>query len=219
MEQPLSRNLNPKRSARVWPCVLAAILALVCAGLSSCEEDSDDGSGTFRLTYYWLVTPEDADLTTPLVDVLDIDGNLIAEAPEDLVEQIALEGSGFLEDGTLINLACACPWPDSRFEVVDTEVAPWGYDARGEALEPVVTLAVDPDVIALGEHVYLSDFDGLELEDGTRHDGCFFAGDTGYTVSGKHIDLFAGTSSTYAYLDAALGEIDAVALDVPGSCP
>jgi 3D (Asp-Asp-Asp) domain-containing protein len=202
----------------------ACAAALLCSvGLPACGEDDTNAktTQTYELTYYWLVTPEDADLTTPLVDVLDIDDNLIAQAPEDLVEQIALEGSGYLPDpdGRLINLACSCPWPDSRFEVVDTDVAPWGIDARGEPLEPVRTLAVDTDLIDLGDDVYLADFDGLELEDGTIHDGCFVAGDTGYGIIGKHIDLFAGTQSNYVYLDEALDQETETPVKVVKGCP
>lgn len=211
--------LNLHRPRRVLDCLAIVVSLAGVLAVDGCEEN--DEGGKFRLTYYWVVSPEDADLTTPLVDVLDLDGMVIAQAPEDLVMQIALEGSGFLEDGTLINLACACPYPDSRFFVVDTALFPWGVDARGQALVPFITLAVDPDAIALGATVYIPDYDGLTVPIGTVHDGCFFAGDTGFSIAGRHIDLFAGTRAHFLAVDTALNGLDRVQLttgaDVP--CP
>ena len=205
---------RPRRLAGALAIVAGLAGAVAMAG---CEEDGEGGK--FQLTYYWAVSPEDADLTTPLVDVLNLDGMAIAQAPEDLVMQIALEGSGFLQDGTLINLACACPYPDSRFFVVDSALFPWGVDARGEALVPFSTLAVDPDAIALGTLVYLRDYDGIAVPAGTVHDGCFFAGDTGFSIAGLHIDLFAGTRANFLAVDAALNGLDRVKLSTGADAP
>jgi 3D (Asp-Asp-Asp) domain-containing protein len=202
---------------------LALSAALLAAGYG-CDSSADiaapETSGQFRLTYYWVVSPEDADLTTPLVDVLDIDDQWIASAPEDLVQQLALEGSGFLPgpDGRLINLACSCPYPDSRFFVVDTGVAPWGVGANDNPLVPFYSIAVDGQVIPLGTNVYVPAFDGIVLPDSSIHNGCFLAEDTSHSFSGAQIDVFAGTRSNYLALDAALNSLGSVSV-VPGNCP
>ena len=77
------------------------------------------------------------------------------------------------------------------------------------------------DAIALGATVYIPDYDGLSVPIGTVHDGCFFAGDTGFSIAGRHIDLFAGTRAHFLAVDTALNGLDRVKLttgaDVP--CP
>lgn len=46
-----------------------------------------------------------------------------------------------------------------------------------------------------GTRVYIKEYDGLRLPDGTRHDGWFVVNDTGGGIFGAHFDVFVGTRS------------------------
>jgi 3D (Asp-Asp-Asp) domain-containing protein len=45
----------------------------------------------------------------------------------------------------------------------------------------------------VGTHVYIREYDGLQLPDGTVHDGWFIVNDTGGAIFGVHFDVFTGT--------------------------
>lgn len=83
-----------------------------------------------------------------------------------------------------------------------------GYGVqRGIPFVPFRTLAADigrtmkseplwkgkGGVVPPGMHVYIKEYDGLRLPDGTRHDGWFVVNDTGGGIFGVHFDVFTGT--------------------------
>jgi murein DD-endopeptidase MepM/ murein hydrolase activator NlpD/3D (Asp-Asp-Asp) domain-containing protein/peptidoglycan hydrolase-like protein with peptidoglycan-binding domain len=87
-----------------------------------------------------------------------------------------------------------------------------GYGTqRGIPLVPFRTLAadigytkygkVDPKwkgkggLVPPGTHVYIKEYDGFQLPDGTQHDGWFIVNDTGGAIFGAHFDVFVDTSS------------------------
>ena len=89
-----------------------------------------------------------------------------------------------------------------------------GYGSlRGIPLVPFRTLAADighvkytkaepkwkgkGGVVPPGTHVYIRQYDGLQLPDGTKHDGWFVVNDTGGGIYGAHFDVFVGTRSLY----------------------
>ena len=75
---------------------------------------------------------------------------------------------------------------------------PFGDGVRSYILVPFRTIAVDPAVIPYGSVIYIDAARGLPfvLSDGSerRHDGYFFAGDTGGLINGNHIDVFIGNA-------------------------
>ena len=188
------------------------------------EVNNNENSGVeiqVKLTYYWTASPDLANLTVsdtnPLVEIKDLNGGVIVQEPKDLVKKISMEGSGFLQDGRLINLANDKGYPNSRFFIVDQSKYPWGMDSRGKALGELKTIAVDPNLVALGTNVYIPAFDGLRLQNNTIHNGCFIAGDTSYSFSGAHIDIFTGKESNYQYIDNKLNEVEVISIQVGGS--
>jgi 3D (Asp-Asp-Asp) domain-containing protein len=46
-----------------------------------------------------------------------------------------------------------------------------------------------------GTRVYIKEFDGLQLPDGSTHDGWFVVNDTGGAIFGAHFDVFTGTDA------------------------
>lgn len=75
---------------------------------------------------------------------------------------------------------------------------PYGDGVRNFILVPFRTIAVDPAVIPYGTVIYIEDARGLlfPVGDGQelRHDGYFFAGDTGGLIHDNHIDVFIGNA-------------------------
>jgi len=80
---------------------------------------------------------------------------------------------------------------------------------RGIPLTPFRTLAADightkyasvepkwkgkGGLVPVGTHVYIKEYAGLKLPDGTFHDGWFIVNDTGGGIFGAHFDVFVGT--------------------------
>jgi 3D (Asp-Asp-Asp) domain-containing protein len=160
--------------------------------------------GTFRNTYYDF--PSEGDFQGDKLAVKNARCETIREVPRAFFETLCVQGSGTLAAGGTVSFAkrdcdCAekCPRTGERicFDLLDAQSFPWGRGATGKAITPLVSVAVDSDVIPLGTPLYIPELDGLPREPGgeTRHDGCFLAQDRGVRVKGKHIDVFTGHSS------------------------
>jgi 3D (Asp-Asp-Asp) domain-containing protein len=163
--------------------------------------------GTFRNTYYDF--PSETDFDGPTVAVKNASCETISQVPRTFFESLCVQGSGTLRGGATVSFAkrdcgCAenCPRTDQRicFDVLDAAAFPWGRGAMGKAITPLVTVAVDSEVIPLGTAVYVPELDGLarEPQGNSVHDGCFVAQDRGVRVKGKHIDVFTGHASVTA---------------------
>jgi hypothetical protein len=94
------------------------------------------------------------------------------------------------------------------FHVVPPETTGEGYGViRNIPLKPFRTLAADIGVLRSheekwkgkggicppGTDVFIEEFVGVELPDGTGHDGWFKVNDTGGGIFGCHFDVFVGT--------------------------
>lgn len=171
----------------------------------------------FRMTFYWTYNfnEEPVSMDPPLVDMLTVTDEVLATVPIALAKRISMEGSGFLPDGRLLNLNNSFDWPESRFMLVDQNEAPWGFDSQGGALVPWKSIAVDSNVIPLNSEVYIKEFDGAVLPDGTVHNGWFVSVDTSHSFTGKHLDIFVATYQNYEYMSNLLGNIDHVELYSP----
>ncbi|MGZ8363928.1 MAG: 3D domain-containing protein [Caulobacteraceae bacterium] len=68
-----------------------------------------------------------------------------------------------------------------------------GRDSLGCAVSPMRTLAVDPGYIPKRTIVFIQETVGLALPDGSKHDGLWYASDTGGAIKGGRIDLYTGS--------------------------
>jgi 3D (Asp-Asp-Asp) domain-containing protein len=68
-------------------------------------------------------------------------------------------------------------------------------DSLGCQVAPMRTLAVDPNIIPRRSIVFIAETVGLILPDGSRHDGLWYASDTGGAIKGKKVDLYTGSGS------------------------
>jgi len=153
-----------------------------------------------KLTWYWKVHNKDVQPSAKTHSVFNQNGEQIAKVEENLLKKIWMEGSGYLPDGTLINLVKPKEFHNSTYMKVDKEKYPWGLDARGKGLQPMKTVAVDPEVIPLGSKIYIPEF----KHSINGHDGCFLASDTGHSFKGNYIDIFSGTKDAYLKLEKKL---------------
>jgi 3D (Asp-Asp-Asp) domain-containing protein len=160
--------------------------------------------GTFRNTYYDF--PSEADFQGPSVSLMSKSCGVIAGVPRDFFEALCVQGSGTLKRGATVSFArrdceCAeiCPRTSQKicFDELDAREFPWGRGATGKPITPLLTVAVDSDVIPLGTALYVPELDGLPRDPDGRaaHDGCFIAQDRGLKVKGQHVDIFTGHRS------------------------
>lgn len=181
----------------------------------------DDGAWALRS--YWLALEEDYQdpYTTsvpksgrgakvPLhtwVELYTRDGFFFGRVPERFAWALRLEGSGLMMDGRIVNYQGACKYGyGTCFGQLDVAEHPFGRGAGVRPLVPFKSVAVDPRVIKIGEPLYVPEFDGLLLPDGSIHDGCVRADDTGGGIKKRKMDFFVASYGNFRFiLDQLLG--------------
>jgi 3D (Asp-Asp-Asp) domain-containing protein len=168
--------------------------------------------GSMWNTYYYFADEADysgSDDTT----LYDDSCNPIAEVPADYSDDVCIEGSGILEDGTVINYADSCSCGRNCptggkicYVVLDPAEFPWGMGSKGNPLFPLRSWAVDNDIIPFGTILYAEEWDGVPIPlidgiGGFTHDGCFRADDVGGAIQDNHYDFFAGTADMWQELE------------------
>lgn len=137
--------------------------------------------------------------------------NVLAEVDKEFAKSIALQGTGKLKDGRLLNVAgqnnCDCDRKPC-FHVIEGQV--WGTAGTGRPLVPFRTVAVDPKLIKLNSLLYIPLLEGRTMPGrapwgGFVHDGCVVADDTGGGIKGHQIDLFVGRKGHYLGLSGSGG--------------
>jgi 3D (Asp-Asp-Asp) domain-containing protein len=197
-------------------------------GAAPPDADSTDAAppgdllGSFQLTYYWVAYEGDFS-GVPDTSIYDSDCNVLATVPADFADSLALEGTGRLLDGRVLNYwgSCACAFSPCFFEV-DAE-HPWGVGVQNRALIPFRSVAVDSDVIAYGSTLYAPDLDGVLMPGDAPwgdfiHDGCLSADDTGGAIIGMHIDFFSALRDYYVDINGELGLSDITLYDGGARC-
>ncbi len=143
------------------------------------------------VTFYWVAdenAPEYGGKTSSALR--DPAGRVIARTTMRFKLDLVRQGSGWLRDGRTV-VYVKRVGGESRFRVTK---AKYGLGSTGCRLIPYRTIAVDPRFVKLGTKVYIPQYKGTTLPDGTIHDGMFIAADRGH-FRGAHVDLFVGTRS------------------------
>jgi hypothetical protein len=170
----------------------------------------------WALRFYWLSFEDEYDgpptiavplkgppklKPNPFVEIYTPEGFFFARVPELFASRLRLEGSGMMEDGRLVNYSGSCPFGyGTCFEQIDRREFPFGRGAGTRPLIPFKSVAVDPRVVPIGEPLYVPEFDGLVLPDGSIHDGCVRADDTGGGIKRRKLDFFVVTYGNFRYL-------------------
>lgn len=190
--------------------------------------------GQFTITFYYVIgedevatrpvllaandnraggTEDDTELTgiTPDLVTLYAGGGKcepIAEVSKEFASQLALQGTGKLRDGRVLNIwgACNCGHTPC-FKVTQAQ---WGTAGSGKPLQPFRTVAVDPKIVKLGSLLYVPLLEGRTMPGrqpwgGYVHDGCVIADDTGGHIAGNRLDLFVGRKAYFLGLSGSGG--------------
>lgn len=118
--------------------------------------------------------------------VLDKTGKPLATVKASFYKRLALEGTGRLLDGRLLNY-----W-DKLYGTMRFSEVPFPTGARAARIYPFKSVAIDRATIPMGSRLYIPITKGIKLPDGTTHDGFWRADDTGSAIKGNRIDLFTG---------------------------
>jgi len=139
-----------------------------------------------RRTYVELYTPE---------------GYFFGRVAERFAWSLRLEGSGEMKDGRIINYTGKCPFGyGTCFEQLDIREFPFGRGSGVRPLIPFKSVAIDPRLVPIGEPLYIPEFDGLVLPDGSIHDGCVRADDTGGGIKRRKMDFFVVSYANFRFL-------------------
>jgi 3D (Asp-Asp-Asp) domain-containing protein len=194
----------------------------------------------WALRFYWMVLESDYDEPASpnvprsgrgkevvdekaRVDIYTKDGFFIGRMSEKFAWALRLEGSGLMADGRVLNYAGKCdygyatpvpgqPAKATCFEQLDVEQFPFGRGAGYRPLIPFKSVAIDPRLVPLGEPLYIPEFDGLLLPDGSLHDGCVRADDTGGGIKKRKMDFFVVTYGNFRFI---LDQLQAVTWITP----
>ncbi|MGE0867491.1 MAG: 3D domain-containing protein [Kofleriaceae bacterium] len=175
----------------------------------------------FALRFYWLALERDYDdpetntvpksgrgKKVPLntyVELYTRQGFFFGRVPERFAWALRLEGSGLMSDGRVINYTGACDYGyGTCFQQLDVAQHPFGRGAGLRPLIPFKSVAIDPRIIKIGEPLYIPELDGLMLPDGSIHDGCVRADDTGGGIKKRKMDFFVVTYGNFRFLLAQL---------------
>jgi 3D (Asp-Asp-Asp) domain-containing protein len=132
----------------------------------------------------------------------------IAQVQPEFAAALALQGTGKLHDGRVVNIWGNCSCAHSPcFQVTANQ---WGTAGSGKPLQPFRTVAVDPKVIPIGSLLYVPLLEGRTMPGrapwgGFVHDGCVVADDTGGGIDGHQLDLFVGRRAYFLGLSGQEG--------------
>ena len=127
----------------------------------------------------------------PKVEIYSKEGWYFAHVLEKFARDLRLEGSGVMADGRVVNTTGGCKFGyGTCFEALDPVAYPYGRGSGTRPLIPYKSVAVDQRIIPIGEPLYIPEFDGMVLPDGSVHDGCVRADDTGGGIIRRKMDFF-----------------------------
>jgi 3D (Asp-Asp-Asp) domain-containing protein len=139
--------------------------------------------------------------TNTFVELYTPEGYYFGRVPEAFAWSLRLEGSGLMKDGRIVNYTGRCPFGyGTCFEQLTVADHPYGRGAGLRPLVPFKSVAVDPRLVPIGEPIYIPEFDGLVLPDGSIHDGCVRADDTGGGIKRRKMDFFVVTYGNFRFL-------------------
>ena len=170
------------------------------------EEPEDENAGkllgNFQFTYYWMAQ-EKRSKSAKKTPIYNSRCKPIAKVTQSYARRLAMEGTGTLRDGRLVNVSGPCECDRSPcFFVIKQKEKRWGVGVAERPLSPFRSAAVDTKVVKIGTTLYVPELDGLLMPGvapwgGFVHDGCLIADDRGGGVKGKQIDFFMARRPYY----------------------
>lgn len=177
---------------------LAALVVFVICAREIKQSEAAPGcyngaSTSVQFTQYWIPREgskdvnDDGDVITlsgpKTKRIVRDDGSLIESTDANTYSKCVEEGTCFLLNGDLVNLASS---PET-FQVLDKSQFPYGQGASGRKLAPFVSVAAND--LAQGTTLFVSQLKNWKLPNGQTHNGCVRVDDKGVGFS-CHIDWF-----------------------------
>ncbi|MEZ4361257.1 MAG: 3D domain-containing protein [Kofleriaceae bacterium] len=174
----------------------------LCCGYPLAAEEA------WALRFYWLANQEDYDDPEEIqyrdpdeVELYTPRGFYLGSVPDRFAWALRMEGSGLMSDGRVINYAGPCNYGyGTCFEELELARYPFGRGSKRRPLRPFISVAIDLSVVPLGDPLYIPEFDGMNLPDGSVHDGCVRADDTGGGIKKQKMDFFVVTYRNFRFL-------------------
>ena len=161
--------------------------------------------GGYKMSCYWLAWESEYASEPYDTDIYTRQGLRIGRFPRTYVFELKMEGSGILRDGRVINYDGVCAYGvGTCFTALNPGEHPLGQGGQHRALLPFKSVAVDPRFVPLGTTLYLPELRGLQLPDGTTHDGCVRADDTGGNIRRHELDFFVESYENYKLIEDRL---------------
>lgn len=193
----LNNPLNIKLVA--FGMIILAPLRVNSAEIPSYVSGVGEHNTGVKMTFYWVDYPGDFKKSSKELDFGSCDGDVFGSADVNFLKNMALDGTGVVNN-TLYNLgSCDCNGRYFCFEEVDLDKHPYGISSTGTALEPFITIASNdfPEGFLFVPTVVGWPIPGTNM----KHNGCFKVEDTGYSLGNKHIDVFVLRMKFYNYWD------------------
>jgi 3D (Asp-Asp-Asp) domain-containing protein len=155
----------------------------------------------FRLSFYWLAYEAEYANEPYDTDIYTKEGYWIGRFPSAFVFELKLEGSALLKDGRVLNYSGECNYGmGTCFKTLSLTDHPLGVGVQGRPLVPFRSIAVDPRMIPIGAPVYVPELVGIQMPDGSWHDGCLRADDQGGAIKNAKLDFFVESFFNYKYI-------------------
>lgn len=188
------------------------------------EPETVGSLSRFLITSYMSACESDSG-NNKIIPAVDDNGHTLAILDTHFFANLALEGTGKLDDGRVLNVTGKyvtapqivrdqlLPTCKQMFGLhytyggINADASkyfaykvlapqfPWGVGIHNEPLKLWRSLAADQSLIPFGTKVYILELDGMTLPDGFIHDGWCQVDDTGSAIRKNHFDWFVGKNS------------------------
>ena len=178
----------------------------------------------FLITSYMSASESDNG-NNKIIPAVDNNGNKLAMLDPHFFANLALEGTGKLNDGRVLNVTskyvtapqvvkdvllpvCKQMFGNNyKYGGINSDASkyfaykvlgpqfPWGIGMRNEPLKLWHSLAADQKLVPFGTKVYILELDGMIMPDGYVHNGWCQVDDTGSAIKLNHFDWFIGKKS------------------------
>jgi 3D (Asp-Asp-Asp) domain-containing protein len=149
------------------------------------------GEGEWALRFYWMARQSRFGDEYDEQEIYTRDGLYIGAFPERFLRSLRMEGTARLDDGRVLNYHGKCMFGTGTcYQTLNQKRFPFGRGAGRRALVPFRSVAVDRRMVSIGDTLYIPEFDGLPMPDGSIHDGCVRADDTGGSIKKRKMDFF-----------------------------
>ncbi|WP_291515576.1 3D domain-containing protein [Bdellovibrio sp. ArHS] len=164
-----------------------------------------NGPGVLKPTvYYFVVVNEDKNgcAADAKKDLHGAGGKVLLKVCPKTWSACSLQGScAVIQKGKTHTFNIIGRFGDQeRFFEIEEDGCRYGYGVNSSCLDPFYTLAADLSIYKPGEVIYVPAVVGLQLPDGSKHDGYFVIRDKGRGIIGRgRFDFFTGY---YSWIDS-----------------